>query len=558
MSENMMPLDGENQKKRVCYFFDSDIGGFHYGPGHPMKPTRIRMCHSLVMNYGLYKKMEIFRAKPATKREMTQFHSDEYVDFLSRITPSNMNTYIKEQHKYNVGDDCPVFDGLFDYCSISAGGSMEGAARLSRDKCDIAVNWAGGLHHAKKSEASGFCYVNDIVLGILELLRYHTRVLYIDIDVHHGDGVEEAFYTTDRVMTVSFHKYGEYFPGTGELRDIGIGKGKYYSLNFPMRDGISDVNYQSVFEPVIRQVMESYDPSAIVLQCGTDSLSGDKLGCLNLSMRGHANCVKFVKSFNKPLLLLGGGGYTMRNVSRAWAFETGLAAGVELGPEIPVNEYYEYFGPDYELDVKSSNTEDMNTPEYLERVKNIVLENLRHLGGPPSVQMSDIPRLPIDEEMDDPSLNDDLIPPDTRRHRRLLDSRIQRDGELSDSDDEGEGGRRDHANHRDRKRNSRSRSSEAESTSGTGRKFGIGAGIMTSSLSGLTHGAGPSGHTTIIPPGFGGPSSMDTDDTPSTTESGPTPVEPSITNGNHSIGEKSPPPMNGMAVEEEKPTVEDS
>jgi len=95
---------------------------------------------------------------------------------------------------------------------------MEGAARLSRDKCDIAVNWAGGLHHAKKSEASGFCYVNDIVLGILELLRYHSRVLYIDIDVHHGDGVEEAFYTTDRVMTVSFHKYGEYFPGTGELR----------------------------------------------------------------------------------------------------------------------------------------------------------------------------------------------------------------------------------------------------------------------------------------------------------------------------------------------------
>lgn len=236
------------------------------------------MCHSLVMNYGLYKKMEIFRAKPATKREMTQFHSDEYVDFLSRITPSNMNQYIKEQHKYNVGDDCPVFDGLFDYCSISAGGSMEGAARLSRDKCDIAINWAGGLHHAKKSEASGFCYVNDIVLGILELLRYHSRVLYIDIDVHHGDGVEEAFYTTDRVMTVSFHKYGEYFPGTGELRDIGIGKGKHYALNFPLRDGVSDENYKSVFEPVIRQVMEYYDPSAIVLQCGTDSLSGDKLG----------------------------------------------------------------------------------------------------------------------------------------------------------------------------------------------------------------------------------------------------------------------------------------
>ena len=102
----------------------------------------------------------------------------------------------------NVGDDCPVFDGLFEFCGISGGGSMEGAARLNRHKCDVAVNWAGGLHHAKKSEASGFCYVNgiralnvrftlDIVLGIIELLRYHNRVLYIDIDVHHGDGVEE-------------------------------------------------------------------------------------------------------------------------------------------------------------------------------------------------------------------------------------------------------------------------------------------------------------------------------------------------------------------------------
>ncbi|KIY69686.1 hypothetical protein CYLTODRAFT_442528 [Cylindrobasidium torrendii FP15055 ss-10] len=469
----MTPLDGDTQKKRVCYFFDSDIGGFHYGPGHPMKPTRIRMCHSLVMNYGLYKKMEIFRAKPATKREMTQFHSDDYIDFLGRVSPSNINSYIKEQHKYNVGEDCPVFDGLFEYCSISAGGSMEGAARLSRDKCDIAVNWAGGLHHAKKSEASGFCYVNDIVLGILELLRYHERVLYIDIDVHHGDGVEEAFYTTDRVMTVSFHKYGEFFPGTGELNDIGINKGKHYALNFPMRDGITDDNYKSVFEPIISQVMESYDPSAIVLQCGTDSLAGDKLGPLNLSMRGHANCVKFVKSLNRPLLLLGGGGYTMRNVSRAWAYETGLAAGVELGPEIPVNEYYEYFGPDYQLDVRASNTEDYNTPKYLERVKNIMFDNLRKLGGPPSVQMQTIPETPMDILMADLNADEDLIPKDERRHRSILDTRVQRDGELSDSDDEGDGGRRNHESFKKRRLHSPSPPSAAPVGPATENRNGV-------------------------------------------------------------------------------------
>ena len=100
------------------------------------------------------------RAKPAVFLEMTQFHTDEYIDFLQKVTPENMESFSKEQGKYNVGDDCPVFDGLFEFCGISAGGSMEGAARLSRDKCDIAINWAGGLHHAKKSEASGFCYVN--------------------------------------------------------------------------------------------------------------------------------------------------------------------------------------------------------------------------------------------------------------------------------------------------------------------------------------------------------------------------------------------------------------
>lgn len=440
----MEPIDGD-QKKRVCYFFDSDIGGFHYGPGHPMKPTRVRMTHSLVMNYGLYKKMEIYRAKPATKREMTQFHSDDYIEFLYKVTPNNMNNFQKEQAKYTVGDDCPIFDGLFDYCAISAGGSMEGAARLSRDKCDIAINWAGGLHHAKKGEASGFCYVNDIVLGILELLRYHQRVLYIDIDVHHGDGVEEAFYTTDRVLTVSFHKYGEFFPGTGDLRDMGSGKGKRYACNFPLREGITDENYKRIFEPVITQVMESYRPGAIVLQCGTDSLSGDKLGCLNLSMRGHANCIRFVKSFNLPLLLLGGGGYTMRNVSRAWAFETGLAAGYELGSDLPVNEYYDYFGPDFKLDVRSSNMEDRNSVEYLERIKNVVMEHLREIGGPPGIQMSDPPRMPHDEE--DTNEKEDLDNPDERRPQRLWDKRVQRDDEMSDSEDEGEGGRKNRVSH---------------------------------------------------------------------------------------------------------------
>ncbi|KAK3807833.1 MAG: hypothetical protein J3Q66DRAFT_85101 [Benniella sp.] len=417
-------------KKRVAYFYDQNIGNYHYGPGHPMKPHRIRMCHSLVMNYGLYNKMEIYRARPGSKKEMTAFHTDEYIDFLSRVSPDNMDSYSKEQLKFNVGDDCPIFEGLFEYCQLSSGGSMEGAARLNNGSCDIAINWAGGLHHAKKTEASGFCYVNDIVLAILELLRYHPRVLYIDIDIHHGDGVEEAFYTTDRVMTVSFHKHGEYFPGTGEVRDVGVGPGKYYAVNFPLRDGIDDVTYKSIFEPVIQQVVDWYKPGAIVLQCGADSLSGDKLGCFNLSMKGHANCVAFVKKLNLPLLILGGGGYTMRNVARAWCYETGVAVGQEVGPDMPFNDYYEYFGPDYKLDVKPSNMDNANTLEYLEKIKQQVFENLARSKGAPSVQMQPVPRdlnLSDDEDLDDP---------ERRVPQRLWDKKVVPDNEFEESEDE--------------------------------------------------------------------------------------------------------------------------
>ena len=129
------------------------------------------------------------------------------------------------------------------------------AKQLSSGSSDIAINWAGGLHHAKKREASGFCYINDIVLAILELLRTFPRVLYVDIDCHHGDGVEEAFYTTDRVLTCSFHKFGEYFPGTGHVDDHGRDKGRGYAVNVPLRDGLTDDAFKGVFEPVRPRVI---------------------------------------------------------------------------------------------------------------------------------------------------------------------------------------------------------------------------------------------------------------------------------------------------------------
>ncbi|MFS7963414.1 putative histone deacetylase [Helianthus anomalus] len=187
------------------------------------------------------------------------------------------------------------------------------------------------------------------------------RVLYVDINIHHGDGVEEAFYTTDRVMMVSFHKFGDYFPGTGDIRDIGYSKGKYYSLNVPLDDGIDDESYQSLFKPIIGKVMEVFRRGAVVLQCGADSLSGDRLGCFNLSIKGHAECVKYMRFYNVSLLLLGGGGYTIRNVARSWCYETRVALGVDLQDKMPQHEYYEYFGPGYPLHVALSNMENKNS-----------------------------------------------------------------------------------------------------------------------------------------------------------------------------------------------------
>ena len=346
----------------------------------------------------------------------------------------------------NVGEDCPIIDGLFEYCQISAGGSIAGAIKLNNASADVAINWAGGLHHAKRGEASGFCYINDIVLAILELLKVHQRVLYIDIDVHHGDGVEEAFYTTDRVMTVSFHKYGEFFPGTGDIRDVGYGRGKYYSVNVPLRDGIDDESYSSIFEPVIGHVMEWYRPGAIVLQCGADSLSGDRLGCFNLSHRGHARCLEFVKKFNVPLMVLGGGGYTIRNVARCWAYETARTVDVDLAEEIPFNENFEYYGPDYSINVPSNNMANLNSRDYLEKLKTRIMENLRHIQFAPSVQMHSVPAEMFTGEVDSDNGDDqhsddefdEFFGLDALHRRRAAEESIRRANPNAQSDDDEE------------------------------------------------------------------------------------------------------------------------
>jgi histone deacetylase HOS2 len=389
----------------VSWHANPAVEAHHFGQSHPMKPWRLTLTKQLVLAYGMHHAMDLYLSRAATFDEMADFHKADYLDFLRQVIPADMEAAEQSDRiaSYNFGDDCPIFDGLYSYCSLYAGGTVDAARKLVNNQSDIAINWSGGLHHAKKSEASGFCYVNDIVLGILQLLRFHPRVMYIDIDVHHGDGVEQAFWSSDRVLTVSFHKYDKdnFFPGTGALDSNGpshpLNPGAHHAINVPLHDGIEDDDYLQLYQDVIGACVETYKPGAIVLQCGADSLGCDRLGCFNLNVTGHGACVAYTKTFGIPLLVVGGGGYTPRNVSRAWTHETSILIDAvdKINPDIPDTvAFRNHFGPDYSLFPKLSEMrkiENKNTKPYLANVLTAIREQLRYMQGAPSVQMSYIP-----------------------------------------------------------------------------------------------------------------------------------------------------------------------
>lgn len=197
-----------------------------------------------------------------------------------------------------------------------------------------------------------------------------------------------------------------------------------------MRDGIDDECYQNTFVPIMSKVMESYQPSAVVLQCGADSLSGDRLGCFNVTVKGHAKCVEFMKKYNLPLMLLGGGGYTIRNVARCWTYETAVALGTEIANELPYNDYFEYFGPDFKLHISPSNMTNQNTPEYMDKIKTRLFENLRMLPHAPGVQMANIPEDSV--QLKEESEAADEADPDKRNPPQLKDKQIEPDNEFDD------------------------------------------------------------------------------------------------------------------------------
>lgn len=393
----------------VTFHTSPEMEKHHFGQTHPMKPWRLTLSKSLIMSYGMPFAMDNYISRAATFEELNSFHSDDYLDYLGTVLPEpvprDLDSTNPPDLKFNLGgSDCPLFEGLYDYCSMSAGGSLDAARKVCNREADIAISWGGGLHHAKKAEASGFCYINDIVLAILQLLRCYPRVLYIDIDVHHGDGVEEAFFSTDRVMTCSFHKYDpiNFFPGTGALDDNGpkneFNAGAHHAINVPLNDGITDEQYAWLFDSVISKIVETFRPSAIALQCGADSLAGDRLGRFNLQVQGHGQCVAFCKKLGLPMILFGGGGYTPRNVARAWSWETAIALQCQdkIDPVIPAHTpWRDHFRQEELLptleQIVGEPRQNKNPQKRIQEIVQHVHEQLRFVQHAPSVQMRDIP-----------------------------------------------------------------------------------------------------------------------------------------------------------------------
>lgn len=362
---------------RVACFHDREILNYTYGDGHVMKVKRLGMTHELICAAGLDTKMLLYKPRKPAQVTIEAFHSMDYLAALQHpesLTPQS-------SVDFGFGDDCPPFNGLYEYSRIVAGGSIDGAVLLNQGACDIAINWSGGLHHAQRDRASGFCYINDIVLAILELLKYHHRVLYIDIDVHHGDGVEQAFYQQDRVMTLSFHQSGvDFFPGTGNISDLGCSNGVATALNFPFDKGVDDKCFEDNVRPIIEAVMGCYSPGAVVLQSGADSLAGDPLGGFNLSSDGHAVALRILKTFDVPILLLGGGGYEPVHVARAWANETAIAIGADLSDRIP-DDVVGIFGATFRV-ASESTTRNRNRNASLDLKREFLLQIIRRCQAP--------------------------------------------------------------------------------------------------------------------------------------------------------------------------------
>jgi len=322
-------------KMKTAFIYTDAYLDYDYGPAHPLRIARLKLAYDLIKGYGLLDlpSAQFIPTIKTEEKDLAVFHGEEYLNILKQ---ANEGHFVGDAYLYGLGPgDNPIFPGLLDWSLLVTGATLQAIDFVLNGKGEVAFNIAGGLHHAMRSRASGFCYINDPVIGIMKLLSRGKRVAYIDIDAHHGDGVQKAFYESNRVLTISLHESGcTLFPGTGFECEIGEKEGEGYSVNLPFPPYTDDEVYVWTFEEVVPELIHAFRPDIVVTQLGVDTFYDDPLANLDLSILGYKRVLKGIKDLAPRWVALGGGGYNISNVARAWTLAWAIMNGIELREEL--------------------------------------------------------------------------------------------------------------------------------------------------------------------------------------------------------------------------------
>lgn len=328
---------------RVAFIHSESFLDYKFGDEHPFNPKRLQMTWDLMQELGLLQVSHIVPPRPATLEELFRVHDPDFVHAVQRASAMPPETD-PAGIGFGLGtEDTPVFPNMHEATSLIVGGTVVAAELVMSGQVDHALNLAGGLHHSRRNEASGFCVYNDIGAAIAYIKdRYNARVLYLDTDAHHGDGVQWMFYDDPNVLTISFHETGKYlYPGTGDIEERGDGRGYGYSLNIPLEPFTEDDSWLASLRSVLPHVFHKFKPDVVVSQNGCDAHHFDPLTHLSATTLLYREIPKMVHELVHEVcdgrwIAVGGGGYDIwRVVPRAWTMLWAELSAQELPEEVP-------------------------------------------------------------------------------------------------------------------------------------------------------------------------------------------------------------------------------
>lgn len=330
---------------KAAFIYDTILSKHVLREDHPLRPFRLQYAYELLDAYGAFddSTSRIVSPQPADDNALLTFHTKDYIEVVKSLSRGE-KVFNQGAYNFSIYGDNPPYAGMYEASILPVGASLIAAKMIADGEVDVAFSISGGLHHAAADHASGFCVFNDAVIAIKSLLERGMKVAYIDIDAHHGDGVQNAFYDTNKVLTISIHESGNFlFPGTGEVTEIGTGDGKGYAVNLPLYPYTEDDTYLWAFREIVPPLITSFKPDIVVSQLGCDTHYLDPLTHLMLTAGGYTEVVKEIKRLTSRWVALGGGGYDMGAVARCWTLAYGVMIGKDWEDEIP-EAYQQKYG----------------------------------------------------------------------------------------------------------------------------------------------------------------------------------------------------------------------